>query len=78
MRADRLSDAAVRLHPYTGREHAVPCMEIGCRRTTWRDDAFCVQHATFTDGGAFPRPALGEAGDPPAGSPASSQRKDTP
>lgn len=33
------------LHPYTGRERAVPCREVGCHRSTWRDDAFCDRHA---------------------------------
>ena len=36
-RADALVD---------GREHAVPCRQIGCRNTTWHLDGYCTRHQT--------------------------------
>lgn len=43
---------------YSGRDHSVPCQEIGCRRFTFDDDALCVRHKST----AATSPGRGEAG----------------
>lgn len=56
---------------YSGRDHSVPCQEIGCRRFTFDDDALCARHKSAVASS----PGRGEAGarpwghvPPPAGS----------